>query len=266
MSLIPLIIEPDHDDPDCAETLVDGTIGGRPYRFILDTGAALTQIVADEVTAALSSHSRQESSGVFAAASNELVTVSDLTVGPLTEPILAVERAEAGHPGARHLLGMNVLGRHCCHFRLDRGTLAIGPSPDARAALPLQMDDRGHFFVDVRWPEVTGQACWDTGAAITIVDQSFLLAHAGLFEKAGSSIGTDSTGTRAQAPTFRMTGPMIGGQQFAPHKVAAIDLSAVNADARQPMDLILGYPAIRQADWLFDFPSRRWAITRPPTS
>jgi hypothetical protein len=28
------------------------------------------------------------------------------------------------------------------------------------------------------------------------------------------------------------------------------------------MDLILGYPTIRQADWLFDFPARRWAVTR----
>ncbi len=64
MPLIPLTIEPDRDDPDCAETLVDGTIGGRPSRFILDTGAALTQIVADEVTAALASHARQQSSGV----------------------------------------------------------------------------------------------------------------------------------------------------------------------------------------------------------
>jgi hypothetical protein len=29
----------------------------------------------------------------------------------------------------------------------------------------------------------------------------------------------------------------------------------------RPMDLILGYPAWRQADWLFDFPARKWALT-----
>jgi hypothetical protein len=39
---MPLIIEPDLDDPDCAEVLVDGTVAGRPYRFLLDTGAART--------------------------------------------------------------------------------------------------------------------------------------------------------------------------------------------------------------------------------
>ena len=52
---VPLIVEPDPDDPDCAAVMVDGTIAGRPYRFILDTGAARTQVEADEYTAALSS-------------------------------------------------------------------------------------------------------------------------------------------------------------------------------------------------------------------
>lgn len=33
MHEIPLIIEPDPDDPGCAEVLVDGTIAVRPCRF-----------------------------------------------------------------------------------------------------------------------------------------------------------------------------------------------------------------------------------------
>ena len=40
MPAVPLIIEPDPDDPDFANVLVDATIAGRPYRLILDTGAA----------------------------------------------------------------------------------------------------------------------------------------------------------------------------------------------------------------------------------
>jgi hypothetical protein len=28
------------------------------------------------------------------------------------------------------------------------------------------------------------------------------------------------------------------------------------------MDLILGYNTLRQANWLFDFPRRRWAISK----
>ena len=48
---------------------------------------------------------------------------------------------------------------------------------------------------------------------------------------------------------------------FGPHQAVAVDLSRVNSTLEYPMDLILGYPTIRQADWLFDFPARRWTLT-----
>jgi hypothetical protein len=39
-----------------------------------------------------------------------------------------------------------------------------------------------------------------------------------------------------------------------------VDLSHINGPLDQPIDLILGYPTLRQADWLFDFPARRWTL------
>jgi hypothetical protein len=102
---MPLIIEPDLDDPDCAETLVDGTVAGRAYRFLLATGAARTQLVADEFTAGLISRAQHRSSGVFAASTNPLVMAPDLAVGPLAATTLAVERVDAAQPGAQNLLG-----------------------------------------------------------------------------------------------------------------------------------------------------------------
>ena len=59
-----------------------------------------------------------------------------------------------------------------------------------------------------------------------------------------------------------MAGPVIGHRAFERHKAVAVDLARVNETLEHPMDLILGYPLIRQADWLFDFPARRWAMTR----
>jgi gag-polyprotein putative aspartyl protease len=264
MGQIPLIIEPDRDDPDCAEILVDGTIAGRPFRFMLDTGAAKTQVVADEIIAALSSHAEHRSSGVFAASANPVVTVSDLVIGPLTAATLEVARVEPTQPGACSLLGMDVLSRRCCHFRFDSGVLDLERSPAELAGLDVEIGDHGHVYVDVGWPGVTARACWDTGAGITIVDQAFLLAHPGLFAEAGTSAGTDGTGVQVQTQTFLMTGARIGGAVFAPHKVACVDLSQANSTLARPMDLILGYPTLRQADWLFDFPAERWALTRRP--
>jgi len=62
-------------------------------------------------------------------------------------------------------------------------------------------------------------------------------------------------------PLLQMAAPVIGQRSFASHQVVAADLSRANSTAEIPMDLVLGYPTLRQADWLFDFPSRRWALT-----
>jgi len=41
-----------------------------------------------------------------------------------------------------------------------------------------------------------------------------------------------------------------------------VDLSQANDTLDQPMDLILGYATLRQANWRLDFPAKQWAITR----
>jgi hypothetical protein len=123
------------------------------------------------------------------------------------------------------------------------------------------MDRRGHPYVEVSWPGVTASACWDTGSGPTIVDRGFWLSHPELFEQIGESTGTDSSGDQAQTPLLMMAGPIIGQRAFTSHKAVAVDLSQVNSTLEIPMDLILGYPTIGQAGWLFDFPARRWTLT-----
>jgi hypothetical protein len=259
---VPLITEPDPDDPGCATVLVEGTVAGRPYRFVLDTGAARTQLAADEYTAAQPVVAQDISSGAFSGrTADPVVTVTDVVIGPLRAATLEVARVPGGGPGPRNVLGMDVLGRYACHFRLGTGVLEVEASPAARADQELLVGPRGHPYVGVHWPGVTAQASWDTGAGATVVNREFWLAHPGLFEEIGTSTGTDSNGTQAETPVLRMAGPVIGHRAFAGHSAVAVDLSGVNAGLEHPMDLILGYPTLRQADWLFDFPARRWGLT-----
>ena len=139
--------------------------------------------------------------------------------------------------------------------------MGLEEPPGITAGCELELGRRGHVYLDVRWPGARGRACWDTGAGATVVDRGFWLAHPDLFEQVGVSAGTEASGDRAETPLLLMAGPVIGGRSFASHKAVAVDLSGVNSAADQPMDLILGYPTIRQADWLFDFPARRWTLT-----
>jgi hypothetical protein len=262
MRQVPMIVEPDPEDPGCAAWLVDGTVAGRPCRFLLDTGAARTQLATDEYTAALAPVAEDVSSGAFGGqAPDQLVTVTDLVVGPLHAATLDVVRVSRDGPAHGNLLGMDVLGRFACHFRLGASVLEVGAPPGTRADQELLIGSRGHPYVGVHWPGVTGQACWDTGAGITLVNRDFWLDHPELFEEIGTSTGTDSSGTQAQTPLLRMAGPVIGHRAFTGHNAVAVDLSGVNARIEHPMDLLLGYPTLRQADWLFDFPAKRWALT-----
>ncbi|HVB41882.1 MAG TPA: retropepsin-like aspartic protease [Streptosporangiaceae bacterium] len=125
MRRVPLIIEPDPDDPDFATVMVDATIAGRPYRLLLDTGAARTQLRTDAYTSALRPVGEGMSSASFGSSVTEpVVTVSDLAIGPLRLATLDVARTERG---LGQVLGMDVLSRYRCHFRLaspwveDRG-------------------------------------------------------------------------------------------------------------------------------------------------
>jgi hypothetical protein len=70
------------------------------------------------------------------------------------------------------------------------------------------------------------------------------------------SVGTDATGARVEGPTYLVSQTWIGNMTFAPHRAAIVDLPRDGGR----MDMILGYPALRQAVWVFDFPARRWAL------
>jgi predicted aspartyl protease len=261
MRQVRLIIEPEPDDPGCATVMVDGTIAGRPYRFILDTGSPRTQLAADDYTTALDTVAEFSSSGTFGdRVTYPVVTVADIAVGPLRAATLPVIRAERGGSRLSNLIGMDLLQRFCCHFRLDAGVLDLDPPPGWRGEHDLLLDSRGHIYVDVHWPGVTARATWDTGAGATIVNRDFWLGHPELFQEIGMSTGTDATGTQAETPLLMMAQATIGGRTFGRHPAVAVDLSRANSGIEYPMDLILGYPTLRQADWVFDFPARRWGL------
>ena len=257
MAELALIVEPDRDEPSFARPYVDGTVAGQAYRFVLDTGGARTQLTTDEYTGSLPTVGADSSAGAFGGwASDPLVTVTDLVAGPLRAATLDVTRA-AGGP---NVLGMDVLGQHRCVFRLDAGVVAVDEPDGVETGHDLLLGERRHPYVDLHWPGVTGRAVWDTGSGAYAGEPGFWLAHPELFEEAGSTSGTDSRGTRMETPLLRMAGPIIGGRGFRGHLVVAVDLSAANSTLSHPMDLIVGYPTIRQADWLFDFPARRWGF------
>jgi len=260
-----VIIQPDAEDADAAEVFVDGAIGGRPYRFLLDTGAARSCVRYDDYTATFASVGTDTSSGVFAGGSRDLVTAPSLALGSIVRSDFTLVRAAQEDTRRQNLIGMDLLKDLRCHFRFDERRVVTdedGVEEDTAAFEEMFLDQRAHPWVPVQLGGVTANAVWDTGASITIVDAGFVARQPGLFQAAGQSTGTDSTGAQQETPMYVMAASVIGGQTFHAQRVAAVDLAQVNATLERPMDLIVGYNAYSKAHWLFDFPRRRWRITR----
>lgn len=78
-----LIITPDAEEPEAAEVFVDGSIGGRSYRFVLDTGAARTSVQHDGYTSTFAVVAQRPSSGVFTTDSDALVVLPCIVLGPI---------------------------------------------------------------------------------------------------------------------------------------------------------------------------------------
>jgi hypothetical protein len=250
---VPLTIEPDPEVAGCATLLVDGWVAGRPYRFVLDTGAGRSTVVCDGYTSTLPSHAEHTPAGAIAARSEDLVMVTSVRLGSHVVPTLEVGRGSQG----RNLLGMDFLGSVALQVDFDRAELWLVESGTLATRWPLQRSPWGHPFVDVHWPGVTGRACWDTGAAVTVVNRAFFAEHRDLFQPAGMSTGIDAHGAQAPLPLYLMRTAKVGDLTLGASTAAVLDLPQTVGR----MDLVLGYPALSQANWTFDFPTNRWSAS-----
>lgn len=257
MTSVPLVVEPDLDDPGCATVFVEATVDGAPRRFVLDTGGASSQILDDGELGrlpVLSSGAR--SGGLFGDAAAEMVLVSDLGFAGTVYRDQAMARV-AAEPGRHAFLGLDILGRHSCRVDLRRGVLELGPAGAFPAELPLRRGPNGHAGVTVEWGGITASACVDTGAGITVVDPRFLARNPGLFAVVGATTGTDAGGRQLETPTYQVTAYRIAGIPFVDHVVAVAPLPQQDGF---PMELLLGYPTIAQATWTLDFVADRYRI------
>ena len=263
MSEIPLIIIPDKDDEDAAEIFVDGKMGQKKYRFLLDTGAAKTHVQIDAYTASFESIQSSHSAGVFAQSNYDLITVPSIEVGSIVKKNVIIARYTEDAPNLRNLIGMDFLKDFRCHFFFDEHRVLINvpeASPITDPCLELFLGKKFHPYVPIHFGDVESNAVWDTGAGITVVDTVFIQTHPSLFQKEGSSVGRDSSGTQMATPMFTMTACTIGNKQFPPHPVAGVDLSHMNSTTEVPMDMILGYSTLSKANWFFNFPGKKWKV------
>jgi len=267
MKKIPLIIIPDNENPDEAGVFVDGLIKNIPYRFLLDTGAASSELCSDSYTSSFTKIGEKVSSGVFAPSNLDIIQIPFLKIGPITKKDFLIRRQSYHDSHIQNLLGMDFLKDHYCHFQFDTQHLIVDSPLEEFSELlmtTLHLNSKFHPYLEVKLDSniQTATSVWDTGASITVVDLHFISQNPQSFKYIGSSKGTDSTGTSFDTPTMIMDKCTIGSYEFPPHRVVGVDLSYMNSATDIPMTMILGYTIIQFANWLFNFPAKKWAITK----
>lgn len=252
----------DDYDLEAAEVLVECKVANKKYIFLLDTGAARTTIQHDDFTSKFTSLKKESSSSVFTSSSEDLIMVAHVELGPIFKKDLFVVRLSPKQRGARNLIGMDILKDYSLKFLFDENKVLVDPTESDESIIlhDLFLDKRNHPYIDIKIKQLTFKAVWDTGAGITVVDINFINQFPTFFQEMDKSMGTDASGTKMETPMFTMTSIQIGDHMFPSLKVAGVDLSILNSTIDVPMNLILGYNLLNKANWIFDFPRRKWAI------
>lgn len=265
MSGFNLIIKPDEDDIEAAEIYVDGAIGEKKYRFILDTGSARTSVQFDDYTSQFECIQKNDSSGVFAKITDDLIRIPYIELGPILKKNFMLARFPKNSINVKNLIGMDLLKDFRFHFYFDEKKVLVDFSEVSEKGYPINeliLGKKSHPYINIQFEKLRVNSIWDTGAGITTVDLNFVNKHPSFFQEKGHSIGTDSTGVKMETPMFIMGATTIGNYEFPPHKVVSVDLSQINSNSEVSADLVLGYTTLSKANWLFDFPRKKWAVLK----
>lgn len=261
MPTLPLSLLPEPDEPDAIQISVEVQIGNESIRAVVDTGGGSSSFATTQTQNVDIVGSSTSMGGSGTVASDDIVVIPRLSLGSIIVRELRASRIPVGDERPSHV-GMDILGRHRCHFRFTSGVLEIDEAiPPDLPSFPLAVLSSGQPMIEVRFGNHEATAVWDSGAALTAIDKAFADANPHLVEITGRSEIFDTSGARYTAETATMASCTIGGVEFPSTPCFVQDFSPINEAIDTPLKLAVGAPLMMLADWLFNFPAGTWAVT-----
>jgi hypothetical protein len=235
-------------------------IDGVATRCFVDTGSGMTLVANSKRFAAYTNAgvtSFKSASGIAQRA--ETIRVGGIQIDDVTFQDVKIGRVN--FRGAENTLGIDLLGRQPFAFRFgEKNALILNA---ARPELPLTtlgVSAQGLLTIPIGVTSAGEvRALWDTGVAVTSVDQSFIQANPENFTATKNHArGVDGAGNAMLLPMYRAKKIVIGEQIFEDVRVIAVDLSVLREGVSKDIQAIVGFNVIRKAEWFFDRKSRLW--------
>lgn len=262
MNATKLDIQYDDESKKSAIVYVDARVNEQNHKFVLDTGCRTTSLMQSKFSEKLVRVGENVSSGAIGTEIFDLVEVDQIEFGPLVKKSCYVSRSKTPKID-KNLLGMDVLKGSSFVLSYKKSELNFNECYPGMNLENISPDPIGHQpYINIRFQGQELKVLWDTGAGITLVDINFIKKYPNMFELAGESMGTDSTGNSIVTSNYKIKPIEINGHLFDSHEIAAIDMSHVNSKSGNPAYLTLGFSTIRQADWFFDFGENKWSVVK----
>lgn len=251
---------------------VRAAVNGQPRRFRLDTGARNSVVIADEQTKSLPSDRKF----LFGGAANQpiscdLIYLDKYEIAGWTWSHTPIFRCAANADNENYL-GIDYFDRQIVSLDFVDARISLLKSAPADAKmLPLVRGSQGHIELPVKIDGTETLAVFDTGAAITIVDEKFVEAHPNAFEtitvtvdgqeKDVQSNMADWTGHPLQGKLYLAKGMEVGSLKIEKQMVVTAPISGFFGKVVQT-PIVIGANAMVGAKWIFDLKNNLWLATQ----
>jgi hypothetical protein len=235
-------------------------IDGVKERCFLDTGSAMTLVANSKRFSAYTNVGNFR----FESASGIPQQTEFIQIGSIQIDDVQIRDKKVGRTrfrGAENTLGIDVVGRQ--PFSVDFNPQAILKFNVERPELPLttlQVSRNGLLSIPVELSGIEAHALWDTGVALTTIDQNFIVAHPENFRATKNYMnGVDGAGKSILVQVFRAKKLKIADHTFKDVRVVAVDLTMLREGVHKDIQAVVGFNLIRKANCFFDPKNRLWS-------
>jgi hypothetical protein len=240
-------------------------IDGVKERCFLDTGSAMTLVAKSKRFSAYTNVGNfrfESASGI--PEQTEIIQVRSVQIDRVE--ILDKKIGRTGFRGAENTLGIDIVGRQPFSVNFNpQAVLTLNPPRPELPLTTLQVSPHGLLSIPVELGGVETHALWDTGVALTTIDQNFISAHPENFKATKNYMnGVDGAGKSILVQVFRARKLKIADRTFKDVRVVGLDLTMLRDGVYKDIQAVVGFNLIRKANWFFDSKNRLWTCDTTP--